>query len=109
MKHVFLVCGSGASSGFMAAAIRKAAKKRGVELSVKAASEAQLSDNLDTIDYLLIGPHLAYKEEDLKAQVGDRDIKVSVIPQKIYGSLNGKEALSLICTQKKQDNGEGLI
>ncbi len=27
MKNVLLVCGSGASSGFMAAAIRKAAKK----------------------------------------------------------------------------------
>ena len=28
-KNILLICGSGASSGFMAAAIRKAAKKRG--------------------------------------------------------------------------------
>ncbi len=28
-KNILLICGSGASSGFMAAAIRKAAKKEG--------------------------------------------------------------------------------
>lgn len=96
MKKIFLVCGSGASSGFMAASMRKAAKKKGLNLSFKAASESQVMDQVDEIDYLLIGPHLAYKESELKKQVGNRDVKVAVIPQKIYGSLNGDEALNLL-------------
>ncbi len=34
--NVLLVCGSGASSGFMAANIRKAAAARGIKMSVTA-------------------------------------------------------------------------
>ncbi|WP_445622901.1 PTS sugar transporter subunit IIB [Lacticaseibacillus paracasei] len=96
MKHVLLICGSGASSGFMAAAIRKAAKKKGEEISVKAASEAQLDDRLDEIDTLLIGPHLAYIKDDVVNKIKGKNIKVAIIPQLIYGSLNGAKALDLI-------------
>ncbi|MFC6295287.1 PTS sugar transporter subunit IIB [Lactiplantibacillus daoliensis] len=96
MKNILLICGSGASSGFMAAAIRKAAKKAGIEVSVKASSESQLDDRIDTTDILLIGPHLSYMVDDLKKEVGDRSIKIAVIPQAIYGSLNGPKALELI-------------
>lgn len=96
MKHVLLICGSGASSGFMAAAIRKAAKKKGEEISVKAASEAQLDDRLNEIDTLLIGPHLAYIKDDVVNKTKGKDINVAIIPQLIYGSLNGAKALELI-------------
>ena len=42
-KHnVLLVCGSGASSGFMAAIIRKAAAARGLSITVNARSESLL-------------------------------------------------------------------
>ncbi|WP_086350573.1 PTS sugar transporter subunit IIB [Candidatus Enterococcus clewellii] len=96
MKHVLLICGSGASSGFMAAAIRKAAKKRGVEMSVKAASESQLDERINEIDYLLIGPHLSYMLTDIQEQTKDKKVKAAVIPQSTYGTLNGEKALDLI-------------
>lgn len=96
MKNILLICGSGASSGFMAGAIRKAAKKRGVEVTVKAASESQLDERINEIDYLLIGPHLAYMLDDLKDQVAEKNVKAAVIPQSIYGTLNGEKALDLI-------------
>ncbi|CCQ20324.1 Undefined function [Listeria monocytogenes] len=38
----------------MAAAIRKAAKKRGEQVTVKAASESQIDERINEIDYLLI-------------------------------------------------------
>lgn len=47
MKNILLICGSGASSGFMAAAIRKAAKKRGEQVTVKAASESQIDERIN--------------------------------------------------------------
>lgn len=96
MKNVLLICGSGASSGFMAAAIRKAAKKRKVEITVKAASEAQLDERINEIDCLLIGPHLSYMLEELSEKTADKGIEVAVIPQIIYGTLNGDKALDLI-------------
>ncbi len=96
MKNILLICGSGASSGFMAAAIRKAAKKRGVSVTVKAASESQLDDRINDIDYLLIGPHLSYMLNDIQEQTKDKQVKAAVIPQKVYGALNGEKALDLI-------------
>ncbi|MDD6855166.1 MAG: PTS sugar transporter subunit IIB, partial [Oscillospiraceae bacterium] len=58
-KHnVLLVCGSGASSGFMAANIRKAAAVRGLAITVNARSEATVEDYVEEIDCLMIGPHL---------------------------------------------------
>ena len=102
MKRVFLVCGSGASSGFMAASIRKAAKKRGEEVTVKAASESQIETYIDQFDYLLIGPHLAFKEEELRERVKGRNIKVAIIPEDIYGTLDGERALELILNMKER-------
>lgn len=93
MKNILLVCGGGASSGFMAANMRKAAKKRGIEITIQARSESELEEHLDTTDMLLIGPHLSYMEEDIKAQLGDRPMKVAVIPQNIYGPLDGNKAI----------------
>ena len=96
MKNILLICGSGASSGFMAAAIRKAAKKRKIAITVKAASESQLDDRIDEIDYLLIGPHLSYMLNDLQEQTKDKKVQAAVIPQAVYGTLNGEKALDLI-------------
>lgn len=58
--NVLLVCGSGASSGFMAANIRKAASARGLDVSVVARSESEIESYIDDIDVLMAGPHLAY-------------------------------------------------
>lgn len=96
MTNVLLICGGGASSGFMAASIRKAAKKRKKEIQVQARSEAELSEHIDTTDILLIGPHLAYMEEEIKQELGTSKAKVKVIPQSIYGRLDGEKALNLI-------------
>ncbi|MGO2787487.1 MAG: PTS sugar transporter subunit IIB, partial [Enterococcus faecalis] len=75
MKNILLICGSGASSGFMAAAIRKAAKKRQIEVTVKATSESQLDERINEIDCLLIGPHLAYMLNDIQEQMAEKKVK----------------------------------
>ncbi|MDD6257759.1 MAG: PTS sugar transporter subunit IIB [Erysipelotrichaceae bacterium] len=96
-KHnVLLVCGSGASSGFMAANIRKAAKKRGLEITVNARSEATVEDYVDEIDALVIGPHLASIKEDMEDICAGHDIKVMVCDKDAYAHLNGDKALDQI-------------
>lgn len=102
MINVLLICGAGASSGFMAQAIRRAAKRKGVEISAIARSEAELKRHLGKIDMLLIGPHLAYIKEDIEKETIGYDIKVAIIPQNIYGMIDGEKAVAFILEQMRK-------
>ncbi|AZO94105.1 PTS sugar transporter subunit IIB [Halocella sp. SP3-1] len=94
--RVLLVCGSGASTGFMAKNIRKAASKRGIECSVVARSEAEVENYIHDVDYLMVGPHLKYLVAELKEKVAGTDIKVALMDQKYYSILDGDMALDHI-------------
>ena len=75
--RVLLVCGSGASSGFMAANIRKAASARGLDVSVVARSESEIESYIDEIDVLMAGPHLAYIMDEVdELAEANPDLKV---------------------------------
>ena len=50
MFNLLLVCGTGASSGFMAKNIRKAAKEENLEINVKARSDSEIEEYIDSID-----------------------------------------------------------
>lgn len=96
-KHnVLLVCGSGASSGFMAANIRKAAAARGLEITVNARSESEIENYIDEIDCLMVGPHLAYLLDEVDEIVGDAQVKVELMKPDYYATLNGERALEHI-------------
>ena len=102
-KHnVLLVCGSGASSGFMAANIRKAAAARGLSITVNARSESTVEDYVDEIDCLMIGPHLASTLPEMEEICEGYDVKVGVIEQAAYARLNGmlRWIRSLACSAK---------
>lgn len=61
---ILLMCGAGASSGFMAQAMRKAAKEQGLnDIEVIARSEAEMTSNLKDTDLVMFGPHLAFKKK----------------------------------------------
>jgi PTS system cellobiose-specific IIB component len=94
--RVLVVCGGGASSGFLAQNIRKAAKKSGATIEVIARSDSEVPEYADSVNVLLIGPHLAYMEEKLRAQVEPAGVKVALLTQNIYGRLDGAAALSLV-------------
>ena len=87
MKNILLVCGTGASSGFMAKNIRQAAKARNIEIGVKARSDSVVEDYIEDIDLLLVGPHLSYMLHDLE------DIADPFIPKDAYGELDGDAVL----------------
>lgn len=96
-KHsILLVCGSGASSGFMAANIRKAAKRRGEDITVKAVSESTVEDYVEDIDCLMIGPHLASTKEGLEEVCEGYPIHVVVMKPEYYSHLDGEKALEHI-------------
>lgn len=94
--RVLVVCNTGASSGFFAQSVRKAAKKEGVELEVNARSETEVAEYAPRIEVLLIGPHMAYMEDALRAKVEPHGVKVALLPQKIYGRLDGAGGFKLV-------------
>lgn len=91
-KNVLLVCGSGASSGFMAANMRKASKKASLDYKIQARSEAELGDYADQIDALMVGPHLKAELDAIKSQVPDK-VKVILMKPDYYSILDGKAAV----------------
>jgi|SRR5699024_7059948 len=95
-KSVLLICGGGASSGFLAQRIRKTAKKRKMEIEVLARSESELNDYLDTTDVVLIAPHLSYIKEDIDEQLKGHNIPSALIDEKTYSLLDGEKGLDLI-------------
>lgn len=91
--NILLVCGSGASSSFMAVNMRSAAAKLGLEVTVRARSESEIETYIDEIDVLMVGPHLAYILDDIKEYVGDRDVKAILMKPEYYATLDGEKAI----------------
>ena len=99
---VMLVCGSGASSGFMAQNIRKAAAARGIDMTVLARSESEIENYIDDINVLMVGPHLAYILDDVEAFVSDATVKVILMHKSYYSTLNGEQALEHLLEELKK-------
>lgn len=102
MKEILLVCGTGASSGFMAKNIRVAAKSRGLEIGVKARSDSVVEDYIEDIDLLLVGPHLSYMIGDLEKIASPYGVPVRIIPKEAYGELNGDAVLDFALESIKE-------
>ena len=102
MKNILLVCGTGASSGFMAKNIRQAAKTRGYNISIKARGDAEVEDYIEEIDDLLVGPHLRYMLQDLEEIADPYDVPVRIIPEEAYGSLDGNAVIDFLLSEFKE-------
>jgi len=97
--RVLLVCGAGASSGFMAANIRKAAAAQGIDLDIKARSEAEIDTYIDEIDALMVGPHLGYIIDEVESFIGDSPVKVLLMRPDYYAKLDGAAALNHLLSE----------
>ena len=92
--RILLVCGSGASSGFMAANIRKAATARGLDAKVVARGESEIENYIEDIDVLMVGPHLAYILDEVDEYVGNHPVTVLLMRPDYYSTLDGEKALT---------------
>ena len=90
MYKILLACGSGISSGFMASAMRKYAKKQGIAAEVKAVADPEIMNYVEDYDVLMLGPHLQYKFEAEKRKLAGKNIPVCLIEQKKYAMLDGE-------------------
>lgn len=93
--NILLCCGAGMSSGFLAQQTRIAAKKKGIMAKVEAKSQNNIEDDLPNIDILLVGPHLSYAYDDIKASCDPYQVPVVIIPKDMYAGLDGEGLLDL--------------
>lgn len=102
--RILVVCGAGASSTFVAMRLRHAAADRGIALQAFAGTEASLAVDLDAADILLVGPHLEDSLEDIRRLVFPRGTQVILLPEDVFGDLDGARTLDLV-TASLQSEG----
>ena len=98
--NVLLVCGSGASSSFMAAKMRFAAREKGLEINLSARSEGEISNFIGEVDAIMVGPHLAGDYETLKKTYGD-ECTIVLMEKNYYGNLDGEKAIEHLLKELK--------
>ncbi|MCF0110939.1 MAG: PTS sugar transporter subunit IIB [Erysipelotrichaceae bacterium] len=91
--NILLACGVGMSTGFMAANMRRAAKEKGLEVTVKAVSKSQVMEYADKIDLLLLGPHFKAEVNKYQDMLKDYNVKVTSIDPDYYSALDGESIL----------------
>ena len=102
--NILLVCGSGASSSFMAAKMRYAAKEKGLDVNITARAESELINYREDVDAIMVGPHLSGYFEDLKKEFS-QDCVVILMKKEYYGNLDGDAAIAhLVEELNKQEN-----
>lgn len=90
MVHILLCCSAGMSTSMLVKKMRQAAEEKGVEAEIWAIPKAELAENKDKADVVLIGPQIRYAINDVKKTVGP-DKPVDVIDIRDYGTMNGKK------------------
>lgn len=100
MKYITLVCAAGMSTSMLMAKMQESAKNQGIEAKIIAMSESKFEEYKEPTDVLLMGPQIAYMEDEIREQYEPKGIKVAVIDMMDYGSMNGekvlKDALALL-------------
>ncbi len=93
MISILLACGIGASTGFMAANMRKAAKANGLDVKINAVSKSQVPEYADKIDILLLGPHFSAEVPKYQDMLKSHNVKVTSIDPDDYACLDGESIL----------------
>lgn len=96
MINILLACGCGASSGFIAQSMRKAAKAKGIQAQIRAVSDTEVQGVIADYDVLLLGPHIGYRLAEFRKSFENENKIIEVIDQRHYATLNGAEVLENI-------------
>lgn len=81
------------STSLLVKKMQEAAKEKGVEANIRAVAEADLKNNLEDLDVLLLGPQVRYMLSKLRGMTESKNIPVDVINSVDYGTMNGVKVL----------------
>lgn len=93
MIRIGLFCASGMSTSILVSKMEKIAKSRGLEVSINAYPESEMTILLDQIDIALLGPQVRFFLEKTKKVCEPKGIVVDVINSRDYGMMDGEKIL----------------
>lgn len=93
MYRIALVCENGASTGIVVKKMQAAARDKGIDAQIKAYPFGQMADLVGEMDYILIGPQLAFKQETAKKNFPQYADRIGVIRAVDFGMMRGEKIL----------------
>lgn len=88
-----LFCNAGMSTSILVRKMQEAARQKGKDADIRAYSFSEISDNLDGVDVVLLGPQIAFEKDKAKELCKPRGIPCEVINTADYGLANGMAVL----------------
>ncbi|NWK83454.1 PTS sugar transporter subunit IIB [Staphylococcus sp. GSSP0090] len=95
-KTIMLVCAAGMSTSMLVQKMQKEAEKQQLDREIFAVSTSEADQKIenDHIDVLLLGPQVRFKKDEYTKKCAEKDIPVSVIEMRDYGTMNGENVLN---------------
>ena len=87
---VLLVCAAGMSTSLLTNSMKKAGQPTDV---VDAVPIAELLQNVDKYDVVLLGPQIKFKLKEVEEICKPKGIPCGVVDMRVYGMMNGKAAM----------------
>jgi PTS system cellobiose-specific IIB component len=93
MINILLCCAAGMSTSLLVRKMEDEAKKEGLEAKIWAIGEADVYNNIDLADVILLGPQVRYRLAEIKELCKPKNIPVELVNTVDYGMMNGKKVL----------------
>jgi PTS system cellobiose-specific IIB component len=93
MLNIMLVCSAGMSTSLLVSKMNRVAKEKSLDVNVFAVAEADVKNNMDKADIMLLGPQVRYLLPKMKELMKTREVPVDVINTMDYGTMNGEKVL----------------
>lgn len=99
--NIMLVCSAGMSTSMLVTKMEAAAQAQGLDAKIWAIPEAQLQEDVDKSDVILLGPQVRFLKSKIEGVAAPKGIPVEVIDMMHYGTMNGEEVLKQALNLKK--------
>ncbi len=93
MLNIMLVCSAGMSTSLLVSKMNKVAKEKELDVKVFAVAEADVKNNVDKADIMLLGPQVRYLLPKMKEMMNKKGVPVDVVNTVYYGTMNGEKVL----------------
>ena len=90
---IVLLCAGGASTSFLAANMRKAAKKRGIDAEINAYAFNQSYDVVEGADLVLVAPQAMYGMDEIQKVCTSYGVKCAPMDPMAYRMIDGDKLI----------------
>lgn len=93
MLNIVLVCSAGMSTSLLVSKMNKVAKEKGLDVNVIAIAEADVKNNMDKVDIMLLGPQVRYLLPKMREMMEVKGVPVDIVDTVSYGTMDGEKVL----------------